>query len=103
MGSENKHFDINKIAELAKLNLTSQEIAKFESQMEDIISHFSSLQKIDTSNFNLNYWEIDENKITDVSDLRDDEKSNSLNEKEIFSNAPAKESKFIKIKKILDR
>ena len=50
MGSENKHFDINKIAELAKLNLTSQEIAKFESQMEDIISHFSSLQKIDTSN-----------------------------------------------------
>ena len=47
MGSENKHFDINKIAELAKLNLTSQEIAKFESQMEDIISHFSSLQKID--------------------------------------------------------
>ena len=58
MGSENKHFDINKIAELAKLNLTSKEITKFESQMQDIISHFASLQKIDTSNFNLNYREI---------------------------------------------
>ena len=103
MGSENKHFDIKKIAELAKLNLTSQEMAKFESQMVDIISYFSSLQKIDTSNFNLRYWEIDENKITDASDLRSDDESSGFSEEEIFGNAPAKESKFIKIKKILDR
>jgi len=103
MSSENKHFDINKIAELAKLNLDPEEIDKFESQMTDIISHFSSLQKIDTSSFNLKNWEIDKNKITNVSDLRNDNKSIGFNEEEIFSNAPAKESKFIKIKKILDR
>ncbi|MBH60811.1 MAG: Asp-tRNA(Asn)/Glu-tRNA(Gln) amidotransferase GatCAB subunit C [Dehalococcoidia bacterium] len=103
MNSENKHFDINKIAELAKLNLDPKEVDKFESQMVDIISYFSSLQKIDTSNFNLKYWEIDENKITDASDLRSDDESSGFSEEEIFSNAPAKESKFIKIKKILDR
>ena len=103
MNSENKHFDINKIAELAKLNLDPKEVNKFESQMADIISYFSSLKKIDTSSFNLKYWEIDENKITDASDLRNDDKSSGFNEKEIFSNAPSKESKFIKIKKILDR
>ena len=56
MNSENKHFDINKIAELAKLNLDPKEVDKFESQMVDIISYFSSLQKIDTSNFNLTRW-----------------------------------------------
>ena len=103
MNSENKHFDINKIAELAKLNLDPKEIEKFESQMVDIISHFSSLQKIDTSSFNLKSWEIDKNKIADVSDLRNDNKSIGFNEEEIFSNAPSKENKFIKIKKILDR
>ncbi len=43
MNSENKHFDINKIAELAKLNLDPKEVDKFESQMVDIISYFSSL------------------------------------------------------------
>ena len=43
MNSEKKHFDINKIAKLAKLNLHHEEEGKFEKQMIEIISYFSSL------------------------------------------------------------
>jgi len=103
MNSEKKHFDINKIAKLAKLNLHHDEEGKFEKQMIEIISYFSSLQKIDTSKYNLNNWEIDENKLTDANNLREDKEGQSFTEEEVFKNAPVKENKFFKIKKILDR
>ena len=103
MDSNNQQLNIKNLAELAKINLTDEELEKFKDQIKDIIDHFSSLKKIDTNNFNSNYWEIDKNKVVELDELRKDEVAKSFETNEIFQNAPENENGFFKIRKILDR
>ena len=103
MDTNDQQLNIENLAELAKINLSGEELKKYKDQINNIIDHFSSLRKIDTENFNFNYWEIDNNKIAEVNDLRKDEVIESFNKNETFQNAPENENGFIKIRKILDR
>ncbi|MBK66329.1 MAG: Asp-tRNA(Asn)/Glu-tRNA(Gln) amidotransferase GatCAB subunit C [Chloroflexi bacterium] len=103
MDSNNQQLNIKNLAELAKINLSNEELEKFKDQIKDIIDHFSSLKKIDTNNFNSNYWEIDKNKVVELDELRKDEVAKSFETNEIFQNAPENENGFFKIRKILDR
>ncbi|MBK66272.1 MAG: Asp-tRNA(Asn)/Glu-tRNA(Gln) amidotransferase GatCAB subunit C [Chloroflexi bacterium] len=103
MDSNNQQLNIKNLAELAKINLSNEELEKFKDQIKDIIDHFSSLKKIDTNNFNSNYWEIDKNKVVELDELRKDEVAKSFKTNEIFQNAPENENGFFKIRKILDR
>ena len=103
MDSNNNNFNIENLAELAKINLSSNELERYKDQIKNIINHFSSLNDIDTENFNLSYWEIDDNKLVELENLRNDEIKKSFEDKEIFQNAPENENGFFKIRKILDR
>ena len=105
MNTNDEQLNIENLAELAKINLSGEELKKYKDQINNIIDHFSSLKKIDTENFISNYWEIDNNKIVDLDGLRKDEVIESVHfeKKEIFQNAPEKENGFFKIRKILDR
>ena len=103
MDSNNNNFNIENLAELAKINLSSNELERYKDQIRNIINHFSSLKDIDTENFNLSYWEIDDNKLVELENLRNDEIKKSFENKEIFKNAPENENGFFKIRKILDR
>ena len=103
MSGKEKQFNILHISELAKLNLSSEEENLFGKQISEIISHFSSLQRIDTSTFESKYWEIQDNKIHPVEYLKDDKVQDSFSKEQVFQNAPSKENGFFKIKKILDR
>tara|TARA_A100001037_G_C14914165_1_gene528631 strand:+ start:105 stop:416 length:312 start_codon:yes stop_codon:yes gene_type:complete len=103
MDSNNNNFNIENLAELAKINLSSNELERYKDQIKNIINHFSSLKDIDTENFNVSYWEIDDNKLAELENLRNDEIKNSFENKEIFQNAPENENGFFKIRKILDR
>ena len=103
MDSNNNNFNIENLAELAKINLSSNELERYKDQIRNIINHFSSLKDIDTENFNLSYWEIDDNKLVELENLRNDEIKKSFENKEIFQNAPENENGFFKIRKILDR
>tara|TARA_Y100000748_G_scaffold289484_1_gene275346 strand:+ start:387 stop:698 length:312 start_codon:yes stop_codon:yes gene_type:complete len=103
MNTNDEQLNIDNLAELAKIKLTSEELKKYKNQIGDIIDHFSSLKKIDTENFNLNYWEIDSNKIVEIDDLRKDEVIESFEKNKTFQNAPENENGFFKIRKILDR
>ena len=103
MDTNNEQLNIENLAELAKINLSSEELKKYKDQIDNIIDHFSSLKKINTENFNSNYWEIDNSKIVEINDLRKDEVSESFEKNETFQNAPENENGFLKIRKILDR
>ena len=105
MNTNDEQLNIDNLAELAKIKLSDQELKKYKDQINNIIDHFSSLKKIDTENFNLNYWEIDNNKIADIDDLRKDKVIESVHfdQKETFQNAPENENGYFKIRKILDR
>jgi len=103
MNTDKNNLNIENLAELAKINLSKEELEKYKDQIKNIIDHFSSLKNIETEGFSLNYWEIDDNKVVELEDLRTDEIKNSFINKEIFQNAPENENGFFKIRKILDR
>lgn len=103
MNTDNNNLNIENLAELAKINLSTEELEKYKDQIKNIIDHFSSLKNIETKGFNLNYWEIDDKKVVELENLRTDEIKNSFISKEIFQNAPENENGFFKIRKILDR
>jgi len=46
---ELSHDTVRSIAELAKLDLTDDEIAQYAQQLSEILGYFEMLQKVDTS------------------------------------------------------
>jgi len=42
-------FDVRYIAQLARLDLSADEIAKFQSQLGQVLSHVEKLNKVDVS------------------------------------------------------
>ncbi len=42
-------FDVRYIAQLARLELSAEEIAKFQSQVGQVLSHVEKLSKVDVS------------------------------------------------------
>tara|TARA_B100000073_G_scaffold93017_1_gene73656 strand:+ start:1834 stop:2145 length:312 start_codon:yes stop_codon:yes gene_type:complete len=103
MSTNDNQLNIENLAELAKINLSLNELEKYKDQIKNIINHFSSLNKIDTEDYVSNYWEIDETKIVELNALRKDEVNDSFEKNEVFQNAPEEENGFLKIRKILDR
>lgn len=46
---ELSHAEVQRIAELAKLDLTSEEVALYAGQLSHVLQYFERLQAIDTS------------------------------------------------------
>ncbi len=83
---------IKKIADVARLNLTDEEYAKFGESFEDILGHFSELHKEYPGNSD------DDEGATNV--LRKDEtRLDSDVAKKIMDNAPQKENNLYKVPK----
>lgn len=91
-------FKIERIAELARLNLKPEEKAKLEKDLGAILGYVKNLDKLDTKNveptshvLNLeNVFRKDEVKVSGVRD-------------EVLKHAPASEGKFFKVPKVVDK
>lgn len=94
--------DVQKIAELARLDLTAEETDLFTQQLGSILEHVQKLNELDT---------------TDVPPMshcspaggdaeyakRDDRARPSLGQKTAVENAPDSESGFFKVPKVIER
>ena len=93
-----KKEEIQHIADLARLELTDDELTNYGSQLSDILSYFDELKEVDTANVEptaqvtglVNVMRDDE-----VKEWPADEVAAALGQ------APNKEGKFIKVKRIL--
>ena len=93
-----KKEEIEHIANLARLELTNEEIEKYGSQLSDVLSYFDQLQEVDTTGVLetaqvtglKNAWREDEVRVWD-----DDERKASLEQ------APDFEENQIKVKRVL--
>lgn len=90
--------EVEHIATLAKINLTKQEVEKLSEELSDILGYVEQLQEVDTENVN---------PVTQVAGavniFRKDAVKN-CDEEEIatmIKNFPDRESRFVKVKKIL--
>jgi aspartyl-tRNA(Asn)/glutamyl-tRNA(Gln) amidotransferase subunit C len=91
-------FNIEKIAELARLNLKPEEKKKLEKELDPILNYVKQLDSLDTKNveptshvLNLeNVFRKDEVKVSEVRD-------------KVLDHAPQREGKFFKVPKVVER
>ena len=90
--------DVLHVAELAKLDLKDEEIAKFLPQLSEIVEHLNELQKVDTTNIEPTSQTTG---LTNV--LRDDEvKTSSIDQSGALSGTDNIYNGFFKVPAILE-
>ncbi len=75
--------DVEKIAYLARLELTNEEKEKFLRQLSSILDHVQKLQELDT-----NRIAPTSSVLAQTGNLRTDEKKGGLSQTEVLKNAP---------------
>ena len=95
-----KESDIEKIAELAHLEITPAELAIFMPQMADIVNYVEQLNALDTSNVEPSLGGLTpEGEATDSA--RDDAILPSLGQKLALAEAPDAASGHFRVPKVL--
>lgn len=95
-----KESDIEKIAELAHLDITPDEVAMFTPQMTEIVTYVEQLNVLDTSNVEPSLGGLTpEGQATDSS--RADEVVPSLGQKLALAEAPDAAAGHFRVPKIL--
>lgn len=88
--------EIRDIAELAKLNLSDDELAMYTQQLSQILDYFTLLQEVDTSSVS---------PTASVSSLRSvmraDENPSALTPEQVVQNAPDSELNQFKVRAVL--
>ncbi|MFO7527116.1 MAG: Asp-tRNA(Asn)/Glu-tRNA(Gln) amidotransferase subunit GatC [Ignavibacteriaceae bacterium] len=88
--------DVEKIAELARLKFSDDELQSFTKDMNRILEYVEKLKELNTENIEpLSH----PNRGTNV--FRDDELKNSVQPEEALKNAPDKDDKFFKVPKVI--
>jgi aspartyl-tRNA(Asn)/glutamyl-tRNA(Gln) amidotransferase subunit C len=91
------HEDVQAIAELAKLELTDEEVALYAGQLSDILGYFERLQELDTSHI-----EPTASVLPLKSVMRDDIAGEPLTPEEVIANAPDSLANQFRVNAVLD-
>ena len=90
--------EVLKIASLAKLSLTEEEVEKYTSQFNDILDYMHQLNELDTENVEPLSHVLE---LTNV--MRKDVEESSLKRKEVLKNAPESDSDYFIVPKVIDK
>lgn len=89
------HIDVSYVATLARIDLTAEETALFQGQLDQILEYVEQLGELDVSNV-----EPTAHAMPLVNILRDDTPRVSLDNDTVTANAPAARSGQILVPKI---
>jgi|SRR3989344_3621988 len=89
--------DVLKLARLARLELSEDEVEKFRTELSDILGYVEQLQGVDTKGLEPTY------QVTGLTNImRPDEiVAYGPSQKELLKNVPAVEANQIKVKRVL--
>jgi aspartyl-tRNA(Asn)/glutamyl-tRNA(Gln) amidotransferase subunit C len=90
-------MDIEKVARLARLELSEEEKETFGNQMEQILSYMEQLSRLDTTGV-----EPTSHAIPIYNVFRDDEVKPSLPQEEVLAIAPEEEDGHFKVPRIIE-
>jgi aspartyl-tRNA(Asn)/glutamyl-tRNA(Gln) amidotransferase subunit C len=90
-------FDIDKVAELAMLELTPEQKKRFSKQIQEILVYIEKLSELDTENV-----EPLRHVLEIATPFREDKVFPSLDRNKVLMNAPAHEEGFFKTPKVKD-
>jgi aspartyl-tRNA(Asn)/glutamyl-tRNA(Gln) amidotransferase subunit C len=88
--------EVEKIAELARLEFNENEIAHLTNEMNQILHHMDKLNELDTSNVEPLLHPIEVKNV-----FREDELKESINREDALKNAPEKDEEFFKVPKVI--
>ena len=89
--------DVEYVAKLARLELTDQEKQKFTKQLDNILGYIEKLNEVDTSKVVPMLHSINDGNV-----LREDIHVKSIEHSQIIKNAPERENRFFKVKKVIE-
>lgn len=89
--------DVRKVALLARLRLSDEELAKMQHQLSDILDFMQVLQEVDVTDVPVTA------QVTDVVNIvRPDDVRPSLPVEEALANAPQSENGYFKVKPVFE-
>jgi len=88
--------EVEKIAELARLEFSENEIEHLTKDMNQILHHMDKLNELDTSNVEPLSHPIEVKNV-----FRDDELKESIKREDALKNAPDKDEEFFKVPKVI--
>ncbi|MBI2167238.1 MAG: Asp-tRNA(Asn)/Glu-tRNA(Gln) amidotransferase subunit GatC [Candidatus Omnitrophica bacterium] len=91
-------FEIEQIAELARLSLKPEEKAKLKKDLESILAYVDELKKVDTEKVEPTSHVLNLENI-----FRKDEVRPSSVRDETLKHAPSREGNFFKVPKVIDQ
>lgn len=84
--------ELNKLAKLARVNLTDDELDRYTPQMKTILESAKVLNDIDTSNS-----PVYSPHTTKLTQLREDVSKPGLTQDQVLSNAPFTQDRMVKV------
>ena len=88
--------DVEKIAELARLKFTEEELENFTPQMNEILSYMDKLNELDTENVKPLSHSVEQTNV-----FREDELKPSISTEDALKNAPAKDDHHFRVPKVI--
>jgi aspartyl-tRNA(Asn)/glutamyl-tRNA(Gln) amidotransferase subunit C len=88
--------DVEKIAELARLKFTDEELENFTPQMNEILSYMDKLNELDTENVKPLSHPVEQTNV-----FREDELKPSISTEDALKNAPAKDEHHFRVPKVI--
>lgn len=88
--------EVEKIAELARLKFSNEELESFTHQMNDILSYMDKLNELDTKNIQPLSHPVEQ-----INVFREDVIKESISTEDALKNAPDKDEKFFKVPKVI--
>ncbi|MEP0861285.1 MAG: Asp-tRNA(Asn)/Glu-tRNA(Gln) amidotransferase subunit GatC [Ignavibacterium sp.] len=88
--------EVEKIAELAKLKFSEEELENFTHQMNDILKYMEKLNELNTDNV-----EPLSHPIESTNVFRNDDLKSSINTDDALKNAPLADENYFKVPKVI--
>lgn len=88
--------EVEKIAELAKLKFSEEELENFTHQMNDILKYMEKLNELNTDNV-----EPLSHPIESTNVFRNDELKSSISTNDALKNAPLADENYFKVPKVI--
>ena len=90
--------DVKHIAELSRLELSEDDLEKFQGELSSILEYIEQLQEVKTESVEPTYQTID---LVNVFRKDNVQKERELSQEKALANAPDKEDGYIKVKPVL--
>jgi len=95
--------DVERVAELAHLSLTSDETTNMVHDLNAILDYVAQLEELDTSSVSPLAQVIELDKVGEANSSREDMVRPSLSRAEVMSQAPETDQSFFKVPKVIER